>query len=100
MGFYMLAFVGLFSRHFQGYNAWIRYVSDSAYWVFIFHSVPLVLLALPLHDWQVPAELKFLVVCSGTFAICLISYQLFVRNGRIGEILNGRRYDSVPWKKT
>ncbi|MEM1110813.1 MAG: acyltransferase family protein [Pseudomonadota bacterium] len=97
MGFYMLGFVGLFSRYFQDNNPWIRYFSDSAYWVFIFHSVPLVILGLALHAWEVPAELKFLVVCAGTSVTCLVTYQLFVRNGRIGEVLNGRRYRSVPW---
>ena len=82
---------GLFSRHFQAYNPWIRYFSDSAYWIFVFHSVPLVILAVPLYGWDAPAEIKFLVVCLGTFSICLVTYQLFVGNGRIGEVLNGRR---------
>ncbi len=98
IGYFMLAFVGLFSRHCQAFNPWIRYFSDSAYWIFIFHSVPMLLLALPLHAWAVPAEIKFLVVCSGTLLACLITYQGFVRNGRIGEILNGRRYSNVPWR--
>ncbi len=99
IGYYMLAFVGLFSRHCSQHNAWIRYFSDSAYWIFILHSVPLVIIALLLHGWSVPAEVKFLVVCTGTLAVCLVSYQLWVRNGLIGQVLNGRRHTSVPWRK-
>ncbi|WP_306252963.1 hypothetical protein [Parvularcula sp. IMCC14364] len=99
IGLYMLAFVGLFSRHFQTYSPWVRYFSDSAYWIFIFHSIPTVVIALLLHDWAVAAEIKFLLVCSGTLFICLVTYQLFVRNGRIGEILNGRRYACAPWRQ-
>ncbi len=98
IGLYMLGFVGLFSRYGQAYNPWTRYFSDSAYWIFIFHSIPMIMIALPLHGWSVPAEIKFLVVCSGTVVACLLTYQLFVRNGRIGEILNGRRYETAPWR--
>ncbi len=98
IGLYVLAFVGLFSRYGQAYNPWARYFSDSAYWIFIFHSIPMIMIALPLHGWAVPAEVKFLVVCTGTVVACLLTYQLFVRNGRIGEILNGRRYTMAPWR--
>lgn len=98
VGYYMLAFVGLFSQYFQAHNPWIRYFSDSAYWVFVFHSIPLVAIGLLIHDWSLPAEIKFLIVCVGTFLFCLWSYQIFVRNGAMGAVLNGRRYDSVPWK--
>ncbi|MEM9495514.1 MAG: acyltransferase family protein [Pseudomonadota bacterium] len=98
VGFYMLAFVGLFSKHFQSPNRWVRYFSDSSYWIYVFHSIPVVAVALLLHDWAVPAEVKFLVVCAGATLACLVTYQLFVRNGPIGELLNGRRYDAVPWR--
>jgi hypothetical protein len=98
VGYYMLAFVGLFSQYFQTNNPWIRYFSDSAYWTFVFHSIPLVTIGLLIHSWPLPAEIKFLIVCVGTFISCLLSYQVFVRNGPIGAVLSGRRYDSVPWR--
>ncbi|ARN73193.1 acyltransferase family protein [Oceanicoccus sagamiensis] len=92
MMFFMLAFVGLFSRYFVSHHALIRYFSDSAYWIFIFHSVPMVAIALLMHSWQLAAEWKFLVVCLSTLAICLLTYQLWVRDTWIGQLLNGRRY--------
>ncbi|MEM0952989.1 MAG: acyltransferase family protein [Pseudomonadota bacterium] len=94
---YMLGFVGLFCRFSQRHNPWVRYFSDSAYWIFIFHSIPLVAVALLLHDLAAPAEIKFLVVCISTLALCLVSYQGFVRNSAIGQLLNGRRINSTPW---
>ncbi|MEH6607910.1 MAG: acyltransferase family protein [Halioglobus sp.] len=100
MMFFMLGFVGLFSRYFATYNPWIRYVSDSAYWVFILHSVPMVAIAMLLHDVQVAAGWKFLIVGLSTFAICLLTYQLWVRNSVVGQLLNGRRYTESPFKKT
>jgi glucan biosynthesis protein C len=97
MMFFMLGFVGLFSRYFSVYSPWIRYLSDSAYWVFILHSVPMVAIALLLHNWQVPAEVKFLVVGVGTFTICLATYHFWVRDSAIGQLLNGRRYKESPF---
>jgi fucose 4-O-acetylase-like acetyltransferase len=96
IGCFMLAFVGLFSRYGSGFNPWVRYFSDSAYWIYIFHSIPLVTLALALHGWQVPAEIKFLVVCTATILACLVTYQLWVRGGIVGQLLNGRRYFEFP----
>jgi hypothetical protein len=98
MVFFMLSLVGLFVRYASDYNPWIRYFSDSAYWVFILHSIPMVIIALTLYHWEVAAEVKFLLVCAATFLVCLVSYQYFVRNTFIGELLNGRRYDTVPWR--
>ena len=97
MSYFMLAFVGAFYRHLNYHSAWMRYFSDSAYWVFILHSVPIVLIALPLYYWQVPAEVKFLVVLTGSLACCFYTYHNWVRNTRIGEILNGQRYAHSPW---
>jgi hypothetical protein len=94
---FVLGLVGIFSRYFDNFNPWIRYFSDSAYWVFILHSVPMVIIALAIHSWMVPAEIKFLVVCTGTLIICLLSYHYCVRNTRIGQLLNGRRYSNSPW---
>ncbi len=100
MMLFMLAFVGLFSRYFTSHNPLIRYFSDSAYWIFIFHSIPMVAIALIMHPWQVAAEIKFLVVCLTTLFACLLTYQLWVRNSIIGKLLSGRRYQESPFKRT
>lgn len=96
---FMYGFVGLFSRLFTRASPWVRYLSDSAYWIFIFHSVPVVALALCMHDWPLPAEVKFLLVVTGSALLCLVSYQLCVRRTWLGRLLNGRTYDSVPWAR-
>lgn len=93
--FFMVSFVGLFSRYYGKYKARLRYLADSAYWVYLFHGSVLVILALLLSAWDVPAELKFLVVSSGTMLICLVTYHYWVRATRIGALLNGRKYPKV-----
>lgn len=88
---FICAFIGLFNHYLNRYNKVIRYVSDSAYWIFIFHSVPLVIIALPMYGWPVAAEIKFLITCLGTYAVCFLSYHYWVRSTWIGQLLNGRK---------
>jgi len=92
VSFFMAAFLGLFCRYFNQFNPKARYLSDSAYWTFLLHQPVLLLLAIPMYDWSVPAEVKFLIVSLGTFALCTVSYHYWVRNTAIGVLLNGRRY--------
>ena len=51
MTMFVLGLPGLFSRYYHNQSPWIRYFSDSAYWVFILHSIPLVVIALLMHSW-------------------------------------------------
>lgn len=92
VAFYIAGFTGLFSRYFSAYSPRIRYLSDSAYWVYILHQPALLLFAVPMYHWGIPAELKFLIVCVATVLLCLWTYDLCVRNTRLGLLLNGRKY--------
>jgi len=92
VAFYIAGFTGLFSRYFSGFNPRIRYLSDSAYWVYVLHQPALLLFAVPMYHWQIPAAVKFLIVCFATVALCLWTYDLFVRNTLMGQLLNGRKY--------
>ncbi|GAA6152271.1 acyltransferase family protein [Pseudoteredinibacter isoporae] len=88
---FICAFIGLFTHGFHRFNRFVRYVSDSAYWVFIFHSIPLIVIALPMYFWPIAAEIKFLITCTGTYAVCFWTYHHWVRSSWIGERLNGKR---------
>lgn len=101
VAFFVVGLTGLFSRYFSNFNPWIRYISDSAYWTFLLHQSVLLLLAMPMYSWQVPAELKFLIVCLGTLFFCTVSYHYLVRSTAIGALLNGRRYTrALPSEQT
>ncbi len=70
---------------------WVRYVSDSSYWLYLAH-LPLVVLAQRLAvDWDVSVHLKFAVIVVVSTLILLASYHLFVRHTPVGTFLNGRR---------
>jgi hypothetical protein len=88
------ACMGLFRRVIHAENKTIRYLSDSAYWLYLAH-VPLVLAAqLLVRDWPLSASFKFLLLCAGVSGILLLSYQAFVRYTPLGILLNGPRVRS------
>lgn len=82
---------GLFRRLIQKENRTIRYVSDSAYWLYLAHP-PLVFVGqVGMKDWPLSASVKFIGLNLVVMALLLVSYQLFVRHTPVGWTLNGRR---------
>lgn len=72
-------------------RAWMRYLSDSAYWLYLVH-LPLVIAGqVLLLRVEMPALAKFAVLMVGCAAILLASYHVLVRRTPIGRLLNGRR---------
>ena len=95
--------IGLFERVLQRPLDWVRWLADSAYWVYILH-LPLVAF---LTFWiahldrqgrlnfgiglELGAEPKFLIACVLTGAVSLVGYRYLVRYTLLGSMLNGPR---------
>lgn len=72
-------------------RAWVRWLSDSAYWVYLVH-LPLVALGLLLlRDWEKSPWVKFGLIVAGASVATLLSYRYLVRFTPIGRALNGPR---------
>jgi len=69
----------------------IRYVADASYWIYIVHVPVLLLFQNWVKAWPLEVEYKAAIVLTGTVAVALVTYQLFVRYSFIGTILNGRK---------
>lgn len=83
--------IGLCRKFLSADKKWVRYISDSSYWLYLTH-LPLVLLQQDyVRDWDCSPISKLLVICASTTVLLLGSYQLFVRHTPIGWLLNGRR---------
>ena len=83
-------------RFFDRASAWSLYVSQSSYWVFLIH-MPLVLLAgWWLVQFDLPAMVKFLLVCSFAAAGGFLSFHYAVQNSWLSDLQHGRRFD-LPW---
>lgn len=86
-----IALLGIFARFFATSRPSMRYLADSAYWLYLAH-LPLVVagqLLLRGVDW--PPFTKFVVLTLCSTALLLASYEWCVRRTWIGVLLNGRR---------
>ena len=89
---FVFGFTGLFLRFFSHHSARMRYVSDSAYWVYLLHLPVVALVPGLIADWNIPAFMKFSIVVMVTATVCFVTYHYFVRTSFIGKFLNGKKY--------
>ena len=91
-------FLGCAQRYFDRESPWIQYVSQSSYWVYLVH-MPLVLFAgWWLVQFDLPAALKFLLVCAFTSVAAFVTFHYWVQKTWISDFLHGRRFDlNWPW---
>ncbi len=92
--------IGLFHRFCQAPRFWVRYLSDSSYWLYLVHIPLLMVFQFLVRDWPVPSFVKFSLVCTATTALLLLSYQFGVRDTWVGLLLNGRRYPKLSAQPT
>ena len=87
----IFGFVGLFSQFLSRENRIIRYISDSAYWLYLSHLPVIMAVQIWVSDWPYPSALKFIFVCVSTTGLLLIIYQCAIRYTWVGTMLNGKR---------
>lgn len=75
-------------------RAIVRWLSDSAYWVYLVHLPIVALLMIVMRDWPIGPWGKFLLIVAVTSMLTLVSYQWGVRYTFIGNWLNGPRSKS------
>ncbi len=87
----IVALMGVFRAFLATERRGVRYLSDSAYWLYLAH-LPLVIVAQSwIRNWDLAAVVKFVGLAVSVTAALLASYQLFVRYTPIGTLLNGKR---------
>jgi len=94
-------FLGSAQRFFDRESPWILYVSQSSYWVYLVH-LPLVFLAgWWLLQFDLPAALKFPLVCGFSAVVAFVTFHYWVQKTRISDFLHGRRFNlKWPWLET
>ncbi|MDE0376163.1 MAG: acyltransferase family protein [bacterium] len=83
--------MGLFRVLLAEERPGVRFLSDSSYWLYLAH-LPLVVVAQAVvRDWNLPAEVKFLMISVAVTVLLLLTYRFFIRYTPIGTMLNGRK---------
>ena len=90
------ALIGLAESKLTQPSAIIRFISDSAYWVYLIHLPIVAFITFYMFRFSWPAEIKFMLSMVLTTIICLVTYKYLVRSTYIGTLLNGRRYPFKP----
>jgi glucans biosynthesis protein C len=72
-------------------STWLRFISDSSYWVYILHIPLLFYVQYLLLDVDTNLWVKFAISSFGVLFAGFISYVLFIRWTPIGWMLNGRK---------
>jgi len=70
---------------------WVRWLSDSAYWVYLVHLPIVVVLMIAMRNWPIGPWAKFAIIVAVTSALTLLRYRYLVRYTLIGRWLNGPR---------
>ena len=83
--------IGLFRQVCSVESPMMKYLSDSAYWLYLAH-LPLIIAAQHLvRDWPIPAFAKFCLIVVVVTSFLLWTYQAMVRYTWLGRFLNGPR---------
>ncbi len=91
--------IGAFRKLAARPSAFIRYLADSSYWMYLLHLPVVVWLQVAVAELPLHWSLKLALISSVTVGLSLLTYDLFVRSTFIGWLLNGRRRERViaPW---
>jgi len=87
--------IGVFRKLCRRPNAFVRYVADSSYWMYLIHLPVVVWLQVAVAEFAFHWSLKLAFISVITIAISLLTYDLFVRSTFLGWVLNGRRRERV-----
>ena len=69
---------------------WVRWASDSSYWLYIVHLPILVLIESALARTSLPVVPRWIVAIVATVGVCSLSYAVFVRGRFLGRLLGER----------
>ena len=85
-------FIGVFQRYLNGESPRMRYLSDSAYFLYLAHMPVIVALQLAVGHLPWPPLVKIPVVLALATVALVPMYHYLVRPTFLGAALNGRRY--------
>lgn len=92
------ALIGLALRYLNTERAWIRYLADASYWMYLMHLAVQTCGAVLLAELNWPMLVKLSVNLAVSTALLVMSYGWFVRSTWLGAWINGRRLPRGGWR--
>ena len=89
----VIGIIGLFNTRFTRPNGLWRYLSDSAYWVYLIHMPLVMIFQIMFLDSVVPGFLRYPLVVILSYGFSLLSYHYLVRFTWVGYLLNGKKFE-------
>ena len=74
---------------------WLRYLGESAYWVYFIHHLLCGAFHLLMDDLELSVGAKFLLTCLGAGGGSLLTYQILIRNRWPEVVFNGRQSGAI-----
>ncbi|MGJ8692730.1 MAG: acyltransferase family protein [Thalassotalea sp.] len=90
--------LGICKFLFSEPNKYVRYVADSAYWLYLIHLPIVVWLQVAFAELPLHWSIKWFGICTMTIVLSIALYDAFVRSTSIGAILNGKKQTRVLFK--
>lgn len=90
------ASIGMFRALLTCENRTIRYLSDSAYWLYLTHLPLCIAGQAVISQWKAPVWIKLPLFSLALTAFLLLTYHFLVRYSWIGRLLNGPRNRRMP----
>ena len=88
----MLA-LSLFIRFCSKPSKRLKYISDSAYWIYIIHLPLSFFIPAFFHQTNIHYFLKFIISSFVVTITCFGTYHFFVRKTFLGKLLNGKKFE-------
>jgi surface polysaccharide O-acyltransferase-like enzyme len=88
--------MGLFRTLATRERAWVRYVSDASYWIYLSHLPLVIWMQMLAVDWPVNPHLAFVLISVAVPGLLLVIYAWGVRYTWVGTLLNGKRVRVRP----
>ena len=89
---YIMLVLSFFIRFCSKPSKKLKYISDSAYWIYIIHLPLSFFIPAFFHQSDLHYFIKFLISALIVTIICFSSYHYFIRNSFLGKFLNGKKF--------
>jgi len=87
--------IGCCKGLFKKSNKVLRYIADASYWLYLIHLPIVIWLQIAFAELLFHWGIKLVAICSLTFFISIVIYDVFVRSTFVGATLNGKKRKRV-----